>query len=249
MTLLYRSTRQLSLTHEGRLLHENIENMLEAAENGLDAVNPMSKEPRGVLRLTVPAFVTQTGLMESFAKFSLAFPKIDLNIDFADYPRNLIKDGFDVAIRAGWLTDAEFMSRSIGHEDRLMVASPEYFASMAPPLHPKDLEAWNWIRFSMRPNQTELTSSKGEVVLITGKSHLSVNSANALYEFSVRGLGLTALPEHLACRGIDRGELVHVLSDWSLQPLGLHIVWPDKSRRENLTMIFVRFLSETNSKS
>lgn len=247
VTLLYRSTRHLSLTHEGRILHEKAHVMLDAVEGGLDAINPTSTEPNGALRITAPAFVTQTELMAVFAKFSNTYPKINLGFDFSDAPRDLIKDGFDVAIRAGWLEDSEFMTRSIGHEDRFLVSSPQYFSSKEAPQHPTDLETWDWVRFAMRPDQTELTSSKGETLTVTGKSNIAVNSAAALYEFSIQGLGLTALPEHLACRGIDRGELVHVLPDWSLRPLGLHAVWPDQSRRENLTLIFVRFLAEENA--
>lgn len=247
VTLLYRSTRQMSLTHEGQVLHENAKTMLTAAESGLDAINPISKEPSGALRVAAPAFVTQTALMNSFAAFANAYPKIRLKFDFSDKQSDLIKDGFDVAIRAGWLADSEFLTRSIGAEDRSLVASPAYFASNPPPSHPRDLETWNWVRFSIRPDQTELTSSTGDVVSIKGKSHVSVSSADALYEFAVRGLGLTAVPELLARRGIDKGELVHVLPEWSLRPLGLHAVWPDQSRRENLTKLFVRFLVEKNT--
>lgn len=247
VTLLYRSTRQLSLTHEGRLLHEQTKAMLAAAETGLDAINPGSKDPQGALRITAPAFVTQTALMDTFAAFGESHPRINLHFDFSDTPRDLIKDGYDVSIRAGWLEDSEFLSRSIGTADRLLVASPDYVLQRGAPSGPTDLEAWNWIRFSVRPDQTVLTDRNGQEVTVTGQSHITVNSADALYEFVARGLGVTSIPEHLACRGFDRGELVHVLPDWSLKSLGLYAVWPDHSRRENLTTLFVRFLASDKS--
>lgn len=243
VTLLYRSTRSLSLTHEGRFLHEKAQDMLAAAETGLNAINPQSKHATGTLRVAVPAFVTQTKLMETFARFSAEYPSVDLQFHFSDRPADLIKDGYDVAIRAGWLEDSELMTRTIGYADRLLVASPDYFASKPAPTHPSDLEDWQWIRFMMRPNQTNLTSPTGEVVSVTGKSQISVNSANALYEFAVNDMGLTVIPEHLACLGLDKGDLVHVLPEWTLRSLGLHAVWPDNSRRENLTTLFVRHLA------
>lgn len=243
VTLLYRSTRSLSLTQEGRVLYENARDMIAAAEQGLDAVNPASRETQGTLRVTTPAFITQTGLMDRFAEFSKAYPKVHLTIDFSDRQRDLIRDNYDVSIRAGWLEDSELMTRNIGHSDRLLVASPDYVEGMGTPKRPEDLEAWDWVRFVMRPDQTELTNADGEAVRVTGRSKIAVSTADALYELSARGLGVTAIPEHLACRGFHRGELVHVLPDWSLKPLGLHAVWPDKSRRKNLTMTFVRFLA------
>ncbi|MEM9969764.1 MAG: LysR family transcriptional regulator [Pseudomonadota bacterium] len=244
VTLLYRSTRQLSLTHEGRVLHEKAQEMLSTVESGLDAINPTSSDPQGALRVTAPAFVTQTGLMDDFASFARMYPKIDLLFDFSDAPRDLIGDGYDVSIRAGWLEDSELMTRNIGQAGRLLVASPDCVEHHGTPSHPADLEAWNWIRFTVRPNQTELTHESGEVVIVTGKSHVSVNSADSLYEFAARGLGVTAIPENLACRGFARGELVHILPEWSLKSLGFHAVWPDQSRRENLTTLFVRHLAQ-----
>jgi DNA-binding transcriptional LysR family regulator len=242
ITLLYRSTRQLSMTNEGRLLHEKAKAMLSAAESGLDAISPGSNDPHGSLRITAPAFVTQTALMDDFASFSARYPKVELQFDFSDTPRDLIKDRYDVSIRAGWLEDSEFMSRSIGDAERLLVTSASYLEQQGLPNAPLDLESWNWIRFSVRPDQTVLTDETGQRVVVTGQSHLTVNSADALYEFAARGQGITAIPEHLACRGFARGDLVHVLPKWKLQSLGLYAVWPDRSRRENLTTMFVRFL-------
>ncbi|MEO0912882.1 MAG: LysR family transcriptional regulator, partial [Pseudomonadota bacterium] len=83
VTLLYRSTRQLSLTQEGRVLHAKGVAMLATVESGLDALNPMSRDPQGTLRVTAPAFVTQTGLMDRLADFSLAYPRVDLKFDFS----------------------------------------------------------------------------------------------------------------------------------------------------------------------
>ncbi|MEL7107035.1 MAG: LysR substrate-binding domain-containing protein [Pseudomonadota bacterium] len=244
VTLLYRSTRQLSLTSEGRILHEKAQQMLASAESGLDAINPASADPHGALRVTAPAFVVQTGLVDTFAEFARTYPRIALTFDFSDEPRDLIRDGFDVSIRAGWLDDSEFMSRSIGQADRLLVASPDYVADRPAPTRPADLEDWDWVRFAMRPEKTELTGPDAQIATVTGRSHVLVNTAEALYEFAARGLGVTAIPEHLACRGFDRGDLVHVLPQWSLKALGLYAVWPDQSRRETLTTLFVRFLAD-----
>jgi DNA-binding transcriptional LysR family regulator len=53
------------------------------------------------------------------------------------------------------------------------------------------------------------------------------------------------MPEHLVEDGLTTGELVHVLPRWNLTPLGYYAVWPDKSRRQNLTLMLVRFLAQT----
>ncbi len=243
VTLLYRTTRQISLTTEGRLLHQKAQDMLAAAETGLDAISPLSTEPAGSLKVSCPAFITQTGLMEAFAAFVRAYPSVDISIHFSDRRSDLIRDGYDVAIRAGWPEDSDMMTRNIGKSDRFLVASPDYCASHPEPKHPDDLESWDWVQFELRPDDTELTSASGERKKVKGRSSVKVNSAEALYEFAVQGLGVTAIPENLACRGFERGELVHVLPTWSLRSLQLFAIWPNQSRRENLTTFFVRFLA------
>ncbi|MEO1550987.1 MAG: LysR family transcriptional regulator [Pseudomonadota bacterium] len=244
VTLLYRSTRHLSLTQEGRLLHARAQEMLKNMEAGLDELNQSARDPHGMLRVTAPAFVTQTELMDRFADFAATYPRVSLTLDFSDTQRDLIKQGFDVSIRAGWLDNSEMMTRNIGEVQRFLVASPDYVARKGMPDHPSALEDWDWIAFAMRSNQTDLTSETGQVVSVTGKAQVTVNSASALYEFATRGLGVTAIPETMACRGFDRGDLVHILPAWSLTPLGLHAVWPDQSRRETLTLLLVRFLAD-----
>lgn len=244
VTLLYRSTRRLSLTDQGRTLYVEAKNMLAAAENGLDAIRPMSGEPSGHLRITAPAFLTQGHVMDAFAAFAKAHPKVRLDLDFSDHRRDLIRDGYDVAVRAGVLEDSELLSRSVGTAKRMVVTSPDYYASRSKPRHPEDLEDWNWVRFSLRSEKMELYGSDGEAVSVVGRSHIVVDSASALYELVLRGLGVTVLPEDLASRACHRGDLVSVLPSWAPRALGLYVVWPDRSPRENLTKIFVRFLAE-----
>lgn len=247
VTLLYRSTRQMSLTSEGHLLYGKVREMLQSAEAGLDAINLLSNQPTGELRVTAPTFVTQTGMMDVFSEFAKTYPGISLKFNFSDYSRELIRDGFDVAIRAGIMEDSDLMSRNIGHADRQLLASPDYIATHAKPIHPADLESWDWVHFSMRPDRAELISATGETASVACKNRIEVDSVQALYEFAVRGQGLTPLPEHLAKRGIRLGELERVLPEWSLPPLIFHAVWPDRSRRESLTLIFVRFLADRSS--
>lgn len=244
VTLLYRSTRQLSLTNEGHILYAKVSEMMQAAEVGLNAINTMSDQPAGELSVTAPAFITQTKLMDAFAAFAHAYPNTVLKLSFSDHQQDLINEGFDVGIRAGWLKSSDLMTRNLATIDRVLVASPDYYASMPAPGHPKDLEAWHWLHFSMRPDRAEFFSDQGDQVTVVCKHQIEVDSAQALYEFALRGLGITPLPKHLADKGFKHGELIPVLPDWYSKPLQICAVWPDRSRRESLALKFVRFLAE-----
>ena len=243
VTLLYRSTRQLSLTIEGDILYLKVKDMLQSAEAGLDAINQISTQPSGELRVTAPNFVQQTGMMSSFAEFSKLNSGIILKFNFTDYPKDLIKENFDVGLRAGQMENSDLMSRRIGKSSRLLVASPDYVATKKTPTHPRDLKDWDWLHFSMRSEKYDFVSKENEKASVVCKFQIEVDSVYALNEFAVRGLGVTRLTENFANRGISKGELVRVLPEWDCEPLEVHAVWPDKSGRESLPLIFIRFLA------
>lgn len=244
LPLLLRSTRRMSLTKGGQALLVEARAMLSSAERGFDAVNIISSEPAGDLAVSLPAFFTGTPLMDTLGRFTKSYPKISLELHFSDRPSNLVKEGYDIAIRAGFTDYNETNSRNVGQAKRYLVASPDYAANMPKASHPGDLEEWEWLNFQMRPDRITLAQSRGETASVVGRSKLKVNSIHALHEFALRGLGVTVLPEYLVKPALQSGDLVQILPEWSLQPLGIHALWSYQPSRENLISIFVDFLAE-----
>ncbi len=243
-TLLYRTTRKLSLTNEGRMFYARVTEMLRSAESGLHELNALSLEPVGALRVSIPAFLSSSALATGIAEFSRKHPQVALSLTFTDERRDLLTDGFDVNIRVGWLDDSSMMSRKLGESERALVAGSAYAATRPRPTHPSQLEDWDWIRYKHRSEYTTLKGPEGETAKVLGQARLEVDSIDALFHFARQNLGATVLPEHLASRGEATGELVRLLPDWKLVPLGFFAVWPDTSRRENLTVLFVRFIAQ-----
>lgn len=147
-------------------------------------------------------------------------------------------------IRVGWLDDSSMMSRKLGESARALVAGAGYAATRPRPFHPSEMEDWDWLRYKHRSEYTTLTGPGGDTVKVLGQARLEADSIDALYHFTCQNLGATVLPEHLAARGEAEGRLVRLLPDWRLIPLGIFAVWPDTSRRESLTLIFVRFIAD-----
>ncbi|MDX8349987.1 LysR family transcriptional regulator [Cognatiyoonia sp. IB215446] len=242
-TLLNRSTRKTALTNEGRIFYNRVVEMVRSAEAGLNDLNALTIEPVGTLKVSMPAFMSSSGLARTIGEFAGAHPLVSLSVDFSDRPVGLIEAGYDVNIRVGWLDDSAMMSRKLGEEDRMLVAGSDYAASRTKPTHPKDLEGWDWIGYDQRQD-TIAFERNGKTENVAGRSHLRVDSVDALYTFTAQNLGATVMPNHLAQRGINEGVLQRLLPDWQLRPLGFYAVWPDKSRRESLALLFVRFLAD-----
>lgn len=243
-TLLYRTTRKLALTGEGRALYARVTEMLRSAEAGLNEINATAEDPVGALRVAVPAFLSTSELTTAMAVFIQQHPNVALSLFYSDRNVEIIENGFDLAIRAGSLSDSTMMSRKLGSISRALVAGAKYAKSHPVPKRPADMEDWDWIRYKQRSDTIELTSDKGETERVTGRSQIEVDSANALYHFALQDVGASVLPENLAKQSVASGALVRLLPKWRLGDIDLHAVWPDSSRRENLTLLFVRFLAD-----
>ena len=135
------------------------------------------------------------------------------------------------------------MSRKLSEYRRMLVAGAQYASSRSDPVRPGDLEDWDWIQYAQRGDAVKFTSKTGETETVIGNSQIQVDSVDALYHYTRQNLGATVLPWHLAKKGLDTGEFVQLLPDWGLSALGCFAVWPDKSRRESLTLLLVRFLA------
>ncbi len=244
VTLLYRTTRKITLTNEGSIFYARVLDMLRSAEAGLDELNALSEEPVGALRISIPAFMASGPISTAVASFARQYPNVAFSVSYTDHQMRLIEDGFDLNIRVGWLDDSSMMSRKLGEGQRWLVADADYARVRETPQRPSDLETWDWIRYRQRSDTTEFTAPGGETEKVTGNAQIEVDSIDALYHLSTQNLGITILPSHLARQGVDAGKLVQLLPDWTLRPLGIYAVWPDKSRRESLTLLFVRFLAK-----
>lgn len=244
VTLLYRTTRKITMTNEGNLFYARVREMLRNAEAGLDELNAMATEPVGALRISVPAFMATGPVSTAIARFADRYPGVSLSVCYTDHKMRLIEDGFDMAVRVGWLDDTSVMSHQLADGQRTLVAGTDYARTRAAPTRPADLEDWDWIRFQNRPDATSFTGPDGAVETVTGKVRVEIDSIDALFHVATQNIGVTVLPSYLAQRGIDAGTLVQLLPAWKLRPLGIYAVWPDQSRRESLTTLFVRFLGE-----
>ena len=244
ITLLYRTTRKITLTNEGRIFYARVVEMMRSAEAGLNELNALSLDPVGALRISMPAFLATGPLSSAIADFAKLHPNVAFSVAYSDHPVDLIGGGFDLCVRAGWLDDSSMMSRKLADGQRILVAGVDYARGRKTPKRPSDLEDWDWIRYQQRADTTEFVSSTGKVEKVTGNAQVEVDNIDAVYYFATQNMGATILPSFLAERGIASGELVRLLPDWGLRQLGIFALWPDKSRRESLTLLFIRFLAE-----
>ena len=123
--LFRRSTRSLTLTVEGTAYHERAVPLLRGLEDAEEVVRSASRA-RGMLRITMPSELGRL-LMDALTNgFLPRYPEIRLEIGMTDRPVDLIREGYDLALRAGRLADSDLAVRTLGELPMALVASPEH---------------------------------------------------------------------------------------------------------------------------
>jgi len=224
--LIYRSTRSLSLTSEGKMLYQYALNMIQAAHQGLNQVTSGKQELRGTLSITLPSALIKSKISEKIAQFSKLHPLLNFKLRYTDDRQNLIEKGIDLALRAGEMEDSSLIAMRVGEINRKLVCSYDYSKNIGIPVSPLELEKWNWIKLDMLPNRRTLTNADGKKVNISFISNISVNSVEAMTQLCINGLGIATPPDFLVEREVKNNTLVELLTHWKVEPIPLYAVWP-----------------------
>ncbi|WP_020410772.1 LysR family transcriptional regulator [Hahella ganghwensis] len=245
VALLYRSTRQLTLTDPGQRLFISSKQMLEAAQSGLNDLQVSQEEVSGTLKLTLPFMLARHSITGYIAAFASQYPKVSLNLNYSDHPQNLIKEGIDLAVRIGPLKDSSLKSKKLFDMTRVLVASEKYIDSRASPKQPEDLNDWEWIGLATRSGKKELQHpKKKKPVNIDITPRITADSMDAVYQLCLSGLGLCTPPEFMVKQALGQGVLKTVLAPWHPTSLGVYAVWPPNAGYNQLVTSLIRFLSD-----
>ena len=244
VSLFHRSTRSLSLTSEGQRLLEPARRMVEAAEEGFDAIADISGDPTGTLRISAPAFLMNSPQVSALWRFARRYPSVGVTLCSSDEQINLVAEGFDMAIRLGVMGDSTLKSRKIGSFERALVAAPSYLESIDTLSSPGDLTRCDFVLLDMLPEKFVLLRGDEEVAVHPEQSRVLVNSISGARSAVLAGLGIQKLPLIEVGADLAAGRLVQVLPDWSMATSNIYAVWPESSRRGTLVGLLLDHLLE-----
>jgi len=223
--------------------------MLEAVEGELLELSVSASEPSGQLRLTVPSVLSQSPFTDAIAAFSMAYPRVSLSLDFSDSRRELIDDGFDIAIRMGVDGKNSATSRVLFSVKRKLVASTTYLSGRPSVSDPSQLLDWDWLLLSPVQNAPLAFKKPGSrPATIKPNAHMSSSDAQALYRLARAGAGLAIVPEFLAKDDVTTGRVSYVLPDWKLNQVDVFAVWPSNAPKNGLIRLILEELSRSRPK-
>jgi len=239
--LLNRSTRQLSLTDEGAEYYHYCVRILAELEEGEERVTRGSKEPKGNLKVTVPAAFGRLHIAPLVPEFLARYPAVKLTLHLTDSLVDIIDQGYDLAVRIGELKDSSLVAKSIGLDRRVVVATPSYLARHGEPHSPLELTGHNALLFSGQ-DHWGFTGPSGEEVNVKVSGNLETNNCDALREAIYADLGLALRPLWDVWKDLRDGRLVRLLPGYTPPGYPINAVYPSRRLMPKKTRIFIEHL-------
>jgi DNA-binding transcriptional LysR family regulator len=229
--LLQRTTRRLRLTEAGSALYENSSNALAAIEDAKLAVSKLQGTPRGRLKVSSSTAFGTMQLTRVIADLSAQYPELEVELVLEDRHVDLVREDIDVAIRiTGETPDSGLVYRRLAPNRQVICASPAYIERRGLPRTPADLAHHDCIAHSARstPRVWHLTTPDGGQVSVEINGRPTINSALAVRQAALEGLGIIELNSYIVGEDVVAGRLVRLLPGYRPRELNIYAVYAER---------------------
>ena len=220
--LLARTTRGAALTEAGIAFREHAARVCAEIDSARETILPAG-DLRGRLRIAAPLTFGPTLLAPVFAELARRHPLLHVHVCYSDRFVDLVGEGFDCAVRVGYLSDSNLLARQVGPIGGKLVASPDYIRAHGAPETPDDILTHQAL---MQGTETWQFTDGAKTISIHPQGRFKADNGTALAVAAVAGLGLAWLPACLIEDYLASGALVPVMTRYPPPTAGLYVVRP-----------------------
>ena len=229
LRLLHRTTRQVSLTSDGRALYERCRRIVDELESLRADAEGVRGEPTGTLRLNMPTTYGKRVIVPKLAMLVSRYRGLRLDLSFSDRYVDVVRDGYDAVVRIGELDDSSLVARRIGEQSILACASPEYLRVRGVPRSPSDLASHDCLVFRLpstgRPRPLQFRDARRRIDL-SPETKVVLDDGEALVAAACAGLGIIQVPGYMVEDAFRSGRLREVLAKHRPPPTRISLVYP-----------------------
>lgn len=207
--LLERDAQRVRLTAEGANLHRRAGALLrDLAEVGQEVSAP-DAPLRGRLRVSVPILFGHSFLGRIAATYAAQHTGVLLDVVLDDRPVDLLRDGFDAAVRVNPRPDTALTGRIVARNRLVLVATPSVVRE--PGAGRLKDRAWPAVvRAGSGDDGGWDVLVNGEPVRLTATPRLMLSSPLAMRDAVVAGAGAALLPWTIVSNDIAAGRLIEI---------------------------------------
>ncbi len=247
--LLVRTTRRVSLTHEGTAFLEDCQRMLIDLANAEASVSAGGIKASGHLRVTAPAGFGRRHVAPLVPRFRDIHAEVTVSLNLSDRVIDLAAEGFDCAVRVGDLPDSSLVSVRLADNRRLCVATPDYLRRHGTPQHPQDLARFACLALSSDASQTrgwafQVPAASGgtEVIHLRPGGPLDCSDGQVLHDWCLAGHGIAWRSTWEVEAEVAAGRLVALLEEFAAPPNGIYAVFPQRKHLPLRVRLWIDFL-------
>lgn len=245
--LLQRTTRQISLTLDGAAYYPRCVQLLADLEETEAVFSAARQNPKGLLRVDMPAGVGRLIVIPALPQFTDRYPLIELEIGLNDRPVDLIREGVDCVLRGGSALEESLVARPLGILEQITCASPDYLQLRGTPLCLEDLQGHQMVEYFSNGTGKRYGLEfvvDDQLQLIDLPKHVSVNSSDGYLAACEAGYGLVQTPYYHVARQLKEGRLIEVLRDVPPPGMPLTALYPPHRQLSRRVRVFVDWLVE-----
>ena len=245
--LFQRTTRRVSPTTEGHALCDRAEELLNGFIVLEDELRERQSEPSGTIRIACSFGFGRLWLGPLLAEFHERYPSVRLDLQLCEQLPDLANESFDAAI---WLWHppvhiaAEWVSRKLATNQRVLVAAPTYLAKNGTPKTLEDLtshaclvvrenggdtgQGQRFDHWRLSTQRTVRTPSRTHHVNVKGP--LSSNSGEMVRDWCLSGQGIMLRSLWDIGPQLASGQLIRVLDQYAMHDADIHWLAPYRSQ-------------------
>ena len=251
--LLVRTTRRITLTHEGSAFLEDCQRLLADVANAEASVSAGGVKASGHLRVTAPAGFGRRHVAPLVPKFRELHADVTISLNLSDRVVDLAGEGFDCAVRVGDMPDSSLVSVRMADNRRMCVATPAYLKRHGIPKHPSELVKFDCLTLSSDASQTRgwsfrvPTADAHEVIYLKPGGPLDCSDGQVLHDWCLAGLGIAWRSTWEVESEIASGGLAEVLAEFAAPPNGIYAVFPQRKHLPLRVRLWIDFLKHNYS--
>lgn len=247
--LLFRTTRSLVLTEEGKQFYQACLGIEESYDEAIHSLQQDFKSIHGTLKITAPVDFGIEFLPPIIYEFTQKYSQINVNLVLSNVNEDLIQGNYDLAIRiANTLPDSSLRMTTLMQFRRLICVAPRYLKTMKAPKQLSELKNHTCItslnhNSAVHRTQWQFIENKKIVSYPLGRL-IEIDSLFAQLNLIHLGAGIGRMPNYLIDQQLKSKKLIELFSDIEKPLTSVYLVYPDKKALPKKTQLFIQFLKK-----
>lgn len=222
--LLLRTTRSQTLTAAGKVFYDTCVGPIQTIEDAQKSLSGSDSLLTGNLKITAPEDLGTQVIAPAAGQLTKDHPGLNFELNYTNQIVDLVKEGYDLAVRFGKLKESGLKSKKVGEVKLYVVASPDYLKHSSRISKPEDIR--NHPCLSLTPGPWNLRSSTGVSAQVSINVRIRSNQMSSILKACASGAGVGLVPGFLAKPYLEAGALVRVLPQWTSQGVPVSMLSP-----------------------